>query len=108
MTAIEAVPASVGATNPWTQGSLETLPLAFDFTPNLGTDTIASAGTTLTVVNTGATYPAGLSGTPSIVGKVVTQTVTALLPGTEYRLTIHVTTTASLGWEITLLIQCTT
>lgn len=106
MTAIDAIPNSSGAANPWTQGSLETLPLAFDFTPNLGEETIVSAVVTLIELTTGLAHPWCLAGSPSIVGKVVSQVVTLLVSSSNYRLTVQVATSGTKSWEMTLLITC--
>lgn len=78
-------------TNPASQEvlSVETLALVADMTAELGTsETISSASVTLTQLDTGLSYPAGLSGTPTITGagKLITQVVTNLLPGKSYRL----------------------
>lgn len=56
-------------------------------------DVIGSVTSTLTDLLTGLSYPAGLSGSPSHSGTTVTQAVTALVAGHNYRLVI----TANMG-----------
>jgi hypothetical protein len=106
VSALDCLPDSVGASNPWVQGSQETLPLAFDFTPNLGAATISTQSATLVDIRTGLPYSAGLSGGPTLSGNVVTQTLTALVPGTWYLLTIKVNTSTGQVQETTLTIRC--
>lgn len=90
-----------------TQLTTETRPWAIDFAPEMDVGDVVGATTaTLTNLLTGANYPGGLSGSPSVVGTVVTQTVTALVAGVNYRLVL----TANMGGAKTtataLLLNC--
>jgi subtilisin family serine protease len=70
---------------PVEQGSGETLPWSVDVTNRLLSGESVSAQTAaLTVEGTGANYPGGLSGSPTLNGNVITQKVTALAAGTTY------------------------
>lgn len=78
-------------TNPASQEvlSTETLALVGDMTALLGSgETITSASVSLTQLDTGASYPAGLSGLPTVTGagKTITQVVTGLLPRKSFLL----------------------
>ncbi len=70
--------------------SYETLPWADDLTAALDVgDTVLTVTTVLTDLLTGAPFPAGLLGSPTITGNVVQQTVTGLAPGHNYRLVFN-------------------
>jgi hypothetical protein len=70
-----------------TQYSTETRPWSMDWTlaEDQG-DVIGAVTSTLTDLLTGLPYPGGLLGAPTGSGVTVTQTVTALVPGHNYRL----------------------
>lgn len=94
--------------------SIEVLPLGIDVTQWLLTgETLASVTTSLTLYNPdaptklGASVPGSLSGSPSIVGNIVVQTVTSLTPNTQYRLRYRVTTSTSKVWGPELILLCT-
>jgi len=77
-----------------TQISTEVRAWQIDMSPEMDpADVVGSATATLTNLLTGASYPGGLSGSPTVAGTAVTQVVTTLAPGTNYRLVI----TASMG-----------
>lgn len=90
-----------------TQLSTEWRPWAIDFTPELDSlDVVGATTATLTDLLTGLSYPGGLSGSPTVVGNVATQAVTALVAGHNYRLVL----TANMGGQketsTVLLLQC--
>lgn len=97
------------STNPamFEMGSGETLPLAFDTTALLGSgESPTSPSCTLTDLATGTVYATGLSGTPSVTGNIITQTVTALIAGHEYRLAVAFTAASGKEWQMELRIRC--
>ena len=71
-------------------GSTETKSPSISFAPNLGAATIVSATATLTNIETGALYAAGL-GTKTVTATAVIQQLTALQAGVRYRLVITAT-----------------
>src|SRR4030095_8714937 len=72
-------------------GSRETLPVRVDVSPLLlPGETPSAPAATLTRLDTGALYPAGLVGSPSLTADAyITQTVTALTAGITYRLSVQ-------------------
>jgi hypothetical protein len=101
-TQVHTKPASVE------QGPNETLPWRFDLAPLLGAgETASTPSARLTNLRTGADYAAGLDGAPSLDGIYLTQSVTDLVSGTTYRLSVGFTA-EPLGaiWELLLDIVC--
>jgi hypothetical protein len=98
MVAILSVPPEVS------MGAGETLPWGFDFGPNLNAgETITIATATLTLA--GVAFPAGLQGSPQVVGGIVTQIVTGLTAGKSYLLRVTATVSASKKWEQAVFIN---
>jgi hypothetical protein len=91
-------------------GSAETLPLGIDFAAYLeGAETVnGSGGPTATLVDlTDGSSTAGvLSGSPSVSGTKVLQTVTVLKPGHRYRLDVLIRPAAGKVWEASLEVDC--
>lgn len=95
------------STNPASidMASSETLPIEVSFAANLGAATISSSVATLTDLETGAAYAAGL-GTKTGTSTTVTQTLTALQAGHRYRLAVTVTDSTSRVWSSETSIVC--
>jgi hypothetical protein len=73
-------------------GSTETLPLAVDISARLGSgETPTSPASELRDITTGTMYPAGLSGSASVNGSNILQSVTALQKGHRYLLVVSFT-----------------
>jgi hypothetical protein len=88
-------------------GSGETLPIAIDVSNYLAAgDSVTSPAATLVNMSTGVVYAAGLSGSPSIVGNIITQTVTALATETRYRLTVSFTANTGKIMSADLILNC--
>lgn len=87
--------------------SHETLPLTFDASDLLLVgEAITSATATLTRVDSGVSYAAGLLGTVAVAGTDLTATVTALQPRTSYRLMVSFQVAVNKIWAPYLLIDC--
>ena len=87
--------------------STETLPLVFDATNLLAAgETPSSPYALLTDLYTKEVYAAGLSGNPTVSGDDITQTVTGLQPGRNYRLAITFTAAAGKIWTMILNLEC--
>lgn len=87
--------------------STETLPLALSFVPLLEEgESIESAVVTLTNTLKRTDHSASLVGDPDISAGVVTQVVTALLPGQRYRLAATATISATKTWTVALELVC--
>lgn len=87
--------------------SRETLPLRFDIGAALAPGETASAPTaTLRRLDTGAAFPAGLSGTATVTGQYIVQTVTGLTAGLTYRLSVRFQAAAGKTWDLLLDIPC--
>lgn len=72
------------------------LPVVFDFTSQLAVaETISSATVTATVYSGTDASPAILSGSPSVSGPRVSQTLTGGVVGVTYKLTCAATTSLS-------------
>jgi len=69
-------------------------------------DVAASPTATLIDLLTGLSYPAGLLGSPSVAGTVVTQSVQSLIAGHNYRLVLTVGMGGSKTTATVLLISC--
>lgn len=90
-----------------TQGSTETIPWSVDLTALLGFgETPSLPAARLIDLATNAAYVDGLSGLPSLVSNVVTQTVTALTPGHVYELTFSFTAAAGKILSATVKLEC--
>jgi hypothetical protein len=88
-------------------GSAETLPLTFDTTSILlPGESIAWALATLTQLDNGLEYDAGLLGPVAIAGPDVTATVTGLLPRKRYRLVVQFEVAPNKVWAPSLMIEC--
>lgn len=95
--------------NDYEMDSAETLPLAFDTAPYLsGVETPTNPRAELIDAGSGATYTAGLSGSPSVAGTIITQTVTALERGKKYELKIIFQAAVGKVMAGVLRIECTT
>jgi hypothetical protein len=93
--------------NPFEMGSQETLPLTFDATPILlPGEVIAWAQATLTQLDNGVDYDAGLVGPVAIAGSDLTATITGLLPRKRYRLIVQFEVAANKVWAPALTIEC--
>jgi hypothetical protein len=93
--------------NAFEMGSLETLPLTFDATlVLLPGEAIAWAQATLTQLDTGLEYDAGLVGPVAIAGTDLTATITGLLPRKRYRLVLQFEVAANKVWAPSLTIDC--
>ncbi len=87
--------------------SRETLPLRFDVGGCVAPGEAVSAPTaTLRRLDTGASFPAGLSGTATATGQYIVQTVTGLAPGVTFRLSVRFQTAAGKLWDVLLDIPC--
>jgi hypothetical protein len=76
------------------QISTENRPWAIDVSPEMDVgDVVGAVTSTLTDLLTGLTFPAGLSGSPTGSGTILTQAVSNLVAGRKYRLVI----TANMG-----------
>jgi hypothetical protein len=88
-------------------GSRETLPFRFDVSPLLlPGETPSAPAATLTRLDTGALYPAGLQGAATITGTYVTQAVTGLTKGITYRLSLQFQAAAGKVFSVLLDIPC--
>lgn len=97
MSSISVSPAS------FQMASSETLPLAFDTTPLLvDEEAPTSPSCVLTDLSDGRAYSAGLTGSPTIAGNTITQTVTALKARHRYRLAVSFTAAAGKVWTMEL------
>jgi len=93
--------------SPFEMGSQETLPLTFDATSILlPGESVAWAQATLTQLDNGLAYDAGLVGPVAIAGTDLTATVTGLLPRKRYRLVVQFEVAANKVWAPSLLIEC--
>ena len=87
--------------------SSETLPIRMDTSNLLGVgESPTSPTAVLTNLSTGNSYAAGLSGNASVSGNYVTQTVTALTGGQQYRLAVSFTAASGKVWTMELSIIC--
>ena len=88
----------------------ETLPIGIDFTLLMTAGQSLSLPTAalydITTADPGTSFPAGLSGSPSAVGNVVTQTITGLAAGHTYRLVLGATAATGVIWQAGLVIVC--
>lgn len=101
MTTLAVVPAS------WEMASTETLPLGFTTTPLLGAgETPSSPSVLLVDLYSGQPHAGGLSGSPSVSGNVITQTVTKLQAQHQYRLLVTFTAAAGKVWTMELILDC--
>src|SRR4030095_3751332 len=88
-------------------GSRETLPVRVDVSPLLlPGETPSAPAATLTRLDTGALYPAGLQGAATLTGSYITQAVTALTKGITYRLSVQFQAASGKIWTILLDIPC--
>lgn len=93
--------------NVFEMSSQETLPLTFDASDLvLEGESITSATATLTRVDTGVSYGAGILGTVAISGTDLTTTVTALQPRASYRLMVRFQVAVNKVWAPYLHITC--
>lgn len=87
--------------------SVETLSLGIDFAAQLEVgESLSSATASLQDKTTGSAYASGLSGSASISGTTVAQTVTALVPGHDYLLTLGATVSATKIIAARLTVRC--
>lgn len=90
-----------------TQLSSEVRPWAIELAAEIDAgDVPASPTSVLTDLLTGLSFPAGLLGSPAVVGTVVTQTVSGLVAGRNYRLVITVGMGGSKQTATVLKITC--
>lgn len=100
-TTVHVAPAIVEVT------SRETVPIAFDAAPLLLVGESVSLPTSvLTDLTTGLAAPLSLSGAPVAVASVVTQTVTGLTAGHDYRLSVGFTAAAGKVRDMLLFLRC--
>lgn len=93
--------------SPFSMGSGETLPITLDAAPLLDPGEAPSSVTSSLVdLTDGSSYLAGLSGTPTVSGTKLIQTVTGLQPATAYRLVIQFTAAVGKVWQMALEIDC--
>lgn len=86
--------------------STETVPLAFDMADLLAAgESVASPSVSLTNLITGASYASGLSGSASVSGTRILQSVTALVAGQRYRLVVTMTPAAGKTLSAELIIE---
>jgi hypothetical protein len=87
--------------------SRETLPLRFDLSALLAPgETPTAPAASLVRLDTGAAYPAGLSGTPVISDHYLTQSVTGLAAFITYRLSVRFQAAAGKIFDVLLDIPC--
>jgi hypothetical protein len=90
-----------------TQLSGETRPWAIDLSPEMDVgDVVGTTTATLIDLLTGVSFPTGLSGSPAVAGSVVTQTVTGLLSGHNYRLVLLAAMGGTKTTGAVLLLNC--
>lgn len=89
------------------QLSGETLPWTMDFAAAIPSGgALATPTSSLTDIDTGASYAAGLVGSPTISTTTVVQVVTALVVGHTYRLTVYATISGTRIPGAVVLIEC--
>ena len=88
----------------------EMLPISIDFELLVAAGQTPSAPTAslydITNGSPGTLAPGSLSGAASLVGTIVTQTVTALVAGHRYRLMLGLTAAAGVVWQAAVTLEC--
>ena len=89
----------------------ETLPIGIDFTPLIATGQTPTTPTAAlydvtAVVGSGPGTPVTLTGSLTLVGNVVSQSVTGLVAGHTYRLVLGLTAAAGTIWQAGVILAC--
>jgi hypothetical protein len=89
------------------QASTETVPWSLDVTPLLADgETPSLPVVTLIDLASNEAYPTGLSGTPTLVGNVITQRVLSLQPGHVYRLVFQFQAAVGKVFSPAVILEC--